>query len=127
MKGWKLIAPFALAGLLLAGLLACTSTTDTADAVDGYMALVPDTLRAGETASFSFTLFKGEDLANSKVTVSVLDKDKAVLVSAQGKIDGKGTLALQVPRVAPGEYSVKVAGQGFARTTAVRIQPGTLL
>ena len=127
MRGWKFVAPVAVVGLVSVILLACTSPPRASETVDGYVALVPDTLRAGETASFSFTLFNGRDLAKSAVTVSVIGKDKAVLASAQGDIDGKGTLALAVPRVAPGEYQVKVTGKGFAETTAVKIQPGTLL
>jgi CD109 antigen len=133
MRGWKRIGPFAVTGVLaLTGVLsvvlvACSSLPQTSDKVDGYVALVPDTLRAGETASFSFTLFDGQQLASSPVTVSVLSKDRTVLASAQGDIDGKGTLALAVPRVATGDYTVKVAGNGFTQTAAVKIQPGTLL
>jgi CD109 antigen len=127
MRGWKLVAPFTVAGLVLFVALACSTPPQVSGSVDGYVALVPDTLRAGETASFSFTLFDGQLPGQSPVTVSVIGKDKAVLASAQGDIDGKGTLALAVPRVAPGEYQVKVAGNGFAQTTAVQIQPGTLL
>ena len=127
MRGWRFVAPLAVAGLMVLIPFACASAPRTSETVDGYVALVPDTLRAGETASFSFTLFNGQNLANSAVAVSVIGKDKTVLASVQGDIDGKGTLALAVPRVAPGEYQVKVAGQGFAETTAVQIQPGTLL
>jgi CD109 antigen len=133
MRGWKPTVPFAVAGLLaLTGVLsvvlvACSSPPQTFGKVDGYVALVPDTLRAGETASFSFTLFNGDQLASSPVTVSVLDKNRAVLASARGDIDGKGTLALAVPAVASGDYTVKVAGNGFTQMAAVKIQPGTLL
>ena len=104
-----------------------TTTTVASDPVDGYVALVPDTLRAGETASFSFTLFNGPKPANSSVTVAVMTKDKIILASAQGNIDGKGTLSLAVPKVDAGEYVVKVSGKGFAESTAVKIEPGTLL
>ena len=97
MRGWKLIAPLAFAGLmtgiLFGAVSACSSPPKASETVDGYVALVPDTLRAGETASFSFTLFNGQDLANSAVNVSVLGKDKSILASAQGDIDGKGTLS----------------------------------
>jgi CD109 antigen len=127
MKGWKILAPFALAGLMLVAVLACTSSPSASETVDGYVALVPDTLRVGETASFSFTLFRGEELTESEVTVSVIGKDKTVLASVRGNIDGKGTLAMEIPAVTPGEYRVKVAGQGFAETTVVQVQPGTLL
>jgi CD109 antigen len=114
-------------GITLGTMFACAPAPKTSETVDGYVALVPGTLRAGETASFSFTLFNGQKLADSAVTVSVMSKDKSVLASAQGDIDGNGTLALAVPRVEPGEYVVKVTGQGFAETTPVQIEPGTLL
>ena len=137
MRGWRLTgriaALFAVAALMLGIIMGCTSpdpsttTTVASDPVDGYVALVPDTLRAGETASFSFTLFNGPKPANSAVTVAVMTKDKNVLASAQGNIDGKGTLSLAVPKVDAGEYVVRVSGKGFAETTAVKIEPGTLL
>ncbi len=151
MRGWKragtltgklvgkmirrLLAVSAVAALILGIVMGCTSpdpstttTTVGSDPVDGYVALVPSTLRAGETASFSFTLFNGPKPANSSVTVSVMSKDKkSILASVQGGVDGKGTLALEVPRVQAGEYVVEVTGKGFAETTAVKIEPGTLL
>jgi CD109 antigen len=146
MRTWKVAAQLATAGLvlgimtgILAGCQPATTTTTRVpisatttearanDPVDGYVALVPDTLRAGETASFSFTLWNDNKPADTAVTVAVMSKDKAVLVSTEGNIDGKGALALPVPRVPAGEYTVKVSGRGFSETTAVQIQPGTLL
>ncbi len=135
MRAWKFAAPLAVAGLMIGILMACTSpdastttTTVGSDPVDGYVALVPDTLRAGETASFSFTLFNGKNPARSAVKVDVVSKDKkSILASNEGTIDGKGTLALAVPRVQAGEYLVKITGKGFAESTTVKIEPGTLL
>ncbi len=96
------------------------------DKVDGYVALVPQVLRSGESASFSFTLFRGDASARSGVTVAVLDKGKTI-ASATGGIDGKGTVTLELPPVSPGEYKVRVTGNGFSESTAVQIQAGTLL
>ncbi len=96
------------------------------DKVDGYVALVPQVLRSGESASFSFTLFNGDEPARSGVTVSVLDKGKTI-ASASGGIDGKGTVTVDLPPVTPGEYKVEVSGNGFSKSTAVQIQSGTLL
>lgn len=137
MRGWRAAAPLVVAGLVvgimtgaLAGCAAdITTSTQTRanDRVDGYVALVPNTLRAGETASFSFTLWNGRKPADTAVQVTVMNKDKNVLASAQGSVDGKGTLELAVPRVAAGDYTVKVAGNGFSESTPVQIEPGTLL
>lgn len=127
-----------LVGAVLAALAGCTSSdiasTTTSgsvavfadDTVDGYVALVPETLRSGETASFSFTLFAGDRPAKSHVTVSVLDEDAAI-ASATAGIDGKGTLSLEMPVATPGDYKVKVEGTGFSETTEVRVVASTLL
>ncbi len=131
MRAWKWVrrglGPLAVAALMVGILMGCTSAPRVSDVVDGYVALVPDTLRAGETSSFSFTLFAGQKPAHTAVTVAVMDKEKSILATAEGDIDGKGTLSLAVPRVQAGEYTVKVSGNGFAQTTAVKIEPGTLL
>jgi CD109 antigen len=96
------------------------------DKVDGYVALVPSVLRSGETASFSFTLTHKDEPAYNLVSVEVLDKGKT-LASQSAEIDGTGTVAFELPAVSPGEYEVRVAGTGFAETTPVQIQAGTLL
>jgi CD109 antigen len=56
----------------------------------------------------------------------VLDKGKT-LASQSAEIDGTGTVAFELPAISPGEYEVRVAGAGFAETTPVQIQAGTLL
>jgi hypothetical protein len=128
------LALLCLVAMLAAIVVGCTSSepvpTSTSsswnDKVDGYVALVPQVLRSGESASFSFTLFKGDDPARSGVTVAVLDKGKTI-ASATGGIDGKGVVTVDLPPVAPGEYKVEVSGNGFAKSTPVQIQSGTLL
>ena len=96
------------------------------DKVDGYVALIPSVLRAGETASFSLTLTNGDKPARSHVTVAVLNKDTTV-AEGTAQIDGTGTVAFALPEVEPGEYSVKVSSTHFSKTTKVQVQAGTLL
>ncbi len=128
----RFLAPFVLLGLLASIILGCgdsspTETTLPEDTnVDGYVALVPSVLRSGETASFSFTLTNGQEPAKGRVTVSVLDDEETIATGA-ARINGTGTIAFDLPLVAPGDYEVKVAGAGFADTTPVQIQAGTLL
>jgi A-macroglobulin TED domain/Alpha-2-macroglobulin family/Alpha-2-macroglobulin bait region domain/MG2 domain/A-macroglobulin receptor binding domain/Macroglobulin domain MG3 len=138
MSRLRVLFLLALAGLFAVVLVSCeagtpdsTATSSTTEAfqddeVDGYVALVPRVLRSGETASFSFTLFKGDDSARSHVTVSVLDGDTTI-ASATGGIDGKGTVTMELPVVTPGDYKVKVEGTGFAGTTDVQVKASTLL
>ncbi|MFH0916543.1 MAG: alpha-2-macroglobulin family protein [bacterium] len=126
MSRLRVFAPLVLAGLVATIVLGCNSPPPVSEKVDGYVALVPRVLRSGETASFSFSLFNGEKLAKSQVSVSVLDKGKPI-ASATASIDGKGTVALDLPRVSAGEYQVAFTGAGFSDTTPVQIQSGTLL
>jgi CD109 antigen len=127
MSRVRFLAPFVLVGLLASVVMGCGgSAPPEATKVDGYVALVPSVLRSGETASFSFTLFNGDEPAKSEVTVTVLDKGTTVATGA-AKIDGTGTVDFKLPAVTPGEYEVRVAGTGFSETTPVQVQAGTLL
>ena len=100
-------------------------STPEGEEVDSYLALVPSVLRSGETSSFSFTLYKGERPAKSQVTVSVHGPDETVAMTT-GTVKGKGTLALDIPDVSPGEYKVKVETSGFSKTGTVQIRPGNV-
>lgn len=114
--------------VLLAGALepGCSPRADLADTVDGYVALVPRVLRAGEAASFAFTLFDGEELAGGPVSVSLRDGG-SVLAEASARVGGKGTVRLDVPAVEPGEYQVVVTGPGFTESAQVQVREGTVL
>ena len=136
MARLRILVLLVLVGLLASLVAGCgasvlaqtTSSAKIYSKVDGYVALVPSVLRAGETASFSFTLTNGTKPARSQVTVAVLDKSKTkTIASGTGDINGTGTVAFRLPTVAPGDYQVKVQGSGFSKVTPVRIQAGTLL
>jgi CD109 antigen len=122
-----------VAGFVTLGVVGCADSGGRANAgglfddkVDGYIALVPSTLRAGETASFSFTLTHGNRPARSHVTVALLDDDRTVVTST-ARIDGTGTVAFDLPALEPGEYKVKVSATDFNEETKVQVQAGTLL
>lgn len=124
-KRWVVL----LAALVLLAFVAAAcgeAVTPQEGKVNGYVASVPSVLRSGETASFSFTLMSGKNPAKSPVTVAVLDGSETI-ATGTADIDGTGAVALEVPAVEPGEYKVKVAGNGFSDSTSVKIQAGTLL
>ncbi len=117
----RLLLLFATIGALAA---ACGSKAP--GGVDGYVALVPRVLRAGETESVSLTLFNGRQLADGMVRVKLSQKDAPTLEST-ARIDGKGTVQIDIPLGATGEYGVTVEGPGFKDRTQVQVQSGALL
>lgn len=128
----RILGALVVVVLLAVIVLGCTSSSSpppsaTSERVDGYVALVPKVLRSGESTSFSLTLFHGEKLAKSRVTMSLFDASKRVIASDAADIDGKGTVALRVPQVPPGDYEVLLTGEGFSDSTPVQIQAGTLV
>ena len=111
---------------VVAGLALATAGQRPASAVDGYVALVPRVLRAGETESVSLSLFDGDRLAGGDVRVAFRSKGETVLETS-ARIDGKGTIPLKVPQDAKGDYQIVVNGPGFTDTARVQVQQGTLL
>ena len=91
------------------------------DKVDGYIALAPAVLRAGQTESVSVSLFDGQDPAKGEVLVELLHRGNS-LARTQANIEGSGMVALQVPEVIPGDYELEVSGQGFVERAWVRIE-----
>lgn len=105
---------------------ASTTTTLGVAKADGYVVLVPNVLRAGETASFSFTLTDGERPGIGAASV-VLSRGGEVIAEGVAEIVDTGTVEMQVPVVAAGECEVLVQAAGFSDSTSVQIQAGTLL
>ena len=96
------------------------------DDVDGYMALAPATLRSGQRESISISLFSGGEPARGPVNLALMLRGSA-LAESSGYIDGSGTVSIQVPDIAPGDYSLRIDGDGFRDTAAVRVEDGTVL
>ena len=105
---------------------ACSGGGPPPGAPDSYVALVPRVLRAGETETVSLSLFDGRRLTAGTVSVSLLHEGKP-FVQGAARIDGKGTIQLDVPADTKGEYEIIVEGPGFKEQGAVQVQSGTLL
>lgn len=122
----SIFALIAFIGLLAVCLVGYGPSPRQSNKIDGYVVLVPKVLRSGQTASFSVSLFNGEDLTKGRVTVSLFGRDKSV-ASTVADIDGKGAVALDIPVALQGEFEVRVSGAGFSDSTPVEIQAGTLV
>ena len=96
------------------------------DNVDGYMALAPATLRSGQQESISISLFSGGEPARGRVNLALMRRG-GFLAESSGYIDGSGTVSIQVPDIAPGDYSLRIDGDGFEDTANVRVEDGTVL
>ncbi|HLA19008.1 MAG TPA: hypothetical protein VJ253_06780, partial [Dehalococcoidia bacterium] len=116
----------ALVGVVAVSYIAAAGPPPASAEVDGYVALVPRVLRAGETESVSLSLFDGDRLARGDVQVAFRRENETILQTS-AHIKGKGTLQLQVPQDARGDYEIVVNGPGFTDTARVQVQQGTLL
>ncbi len=122
MKRPQLLIPFV--GFIL---LAVACGGDGApDHVDGYVALVPRVLRAGETETVSLSLFDGRKLANGNVSVALRQGGETVAESS-AFVRGKGSVEIDLPSVEKGEYDIIVEGPGFKEQAKVQVQAGSLL
>ncbi len=94
--------------------------------VDGYVALAPSVFRMGQAESVSLSLFSGQRPTTGRVVLTLL-KDGAAVALAAGDIKGTGTLNIQVPNVAAGDYTLQVTGQSFSNSALVRVQDGAIV
>ena len=94
--------------------------------VDGYMALAPAALRAGQTESVSISLFSNRQPARGKVHLTLMKGGK-VLAEAEGLIEGTGTVPLVIPAIREGSYTLRVRGPAFEESASVRVEDGTVL
>ena len=94
--------------------------------VDGYMALAPVTLRSGQQENISISLFAGQNPASGEVSLALLHQGRA-LANSSAYIHGSGTVPIQVPDLTPGDYDLRVTGQGFSDTAQLRVVDGTVL
>jgi CD109 antigen len=89
--------------------------------LQSYIALVPQTLYAGEMEAVSLTLWEGDHLVSSPVEVALLKEGKEVF-QVSGVIAGRGNLKFTVPELEPGEYELEVRGTGFRDRTKVAVR-----
>ena len=95
------------------------------ETVDGYLALTPNILRSGQKEAISFSLLNGDRPAGSTVRVALV-RDGKQIAESSGRVEGVGSVALAVPRVAEGEYQIEITGKGFRDQAPVRVEDGTL-
>lgn len=118
------IGTLLLSFVLLLGFGSACSETESV--VDGYVALVPRILRAGEREAVSLTLFSGHKLASGTVEVRLLQDGREVLTES-AELKGKGTIEFEVPRLPEGDYEIVVSGPHFSDRASVRVEEGSLL
>lgn len=97
-----------------------------AQAAESYVAIVPQTLHSGTTEAISLSLFGGGGLVPGRVEVALLKEGKAI-ARAQGSIDGKGIIELDIPEVEDGDYEISLKGNGFEDKAMVRVEKSRLL
>ncbi|MDP2949337.1 MAG: MG2 domain-containing protein, partial [Chloroflexota bacterium] len=124
MKNAGLLAAlFALALLIGLG-PACDG--EKAQAIDGYVALVPRSLGSGQQATVSLSLFHGEKLAAGEATLALVSQGQTVLETS-ARIPGKGSIQFEVPQLPEGDYELQLRGAGFEDKAKIRIQDNSLI
>ncbi|HET8631444.1 MAG TPA: MG2 domain-containing protein, partial [Thermomicrobiales bacterium] len=101
-------------------------TPQVAGRADGYIAVAPRVLRAGQGEEVSVALFVGDQPARGVAMVALLREGRPV-AQGTGQIAGRGTVALAVPRLPAGDYQLRVSGDGFADQAAIRVEDGALV
>jgi CD109 antigen len=97
-----------------------------AQAADSYVAILPQVLHSGHTEAISLSLFAGEKMTKDKVEVNLL-KDGEKIASASQTVDGKGTVELDIPDVADGNYEIQVKGGAFSDKAEVNVEKSYLV
>ena len=118
----KVAAVILLLALVGSIMPACTCAVTA----ESYLAMVPRVLHSGSTESVSLALFQGDKLVSGNVQVSLL-KDGREIVQVSQTIKGKGTIEIDIPDVAEGQYQVQVKGDGFEDTATVVVEKSLLV
>ncbi|MGQ9684465.1 MAG: alpha-2-macroglobulin family protein, partial [Anaerolineae bacterium] len=103
-----------------------TAKTPVAGRIDGYLAVAPRVLQAGQKHSISVSLFSHKEPSIGEVQLALYREGREVLQTA-GTISGRGDLQLDVPLLAEGDYELRLSGQGFSAKSPVRVEDTTLI
>src|SRR4030065_1551951 len=102
----KLVISLLMVAVVLATIVpGCTPAL----AADGYTAVVPAVIQSGTKQAVAVSLFAGQSPASGEVTVALLKGGKEVTKTSTN-INSNGTVQLNVPPVAEGEYTISVHG-----------------
>jgi CD109 antigen len=94
--------------------------------IDSYMALAPGTMRAGQVEKVSVSLFSGAALGTDNVKVDLLLNGQSK-ANVTGVIQGRGDLALNLPALSEGTYTLQLATSNFQAQAQVKVESGTLV
>ena len=120
---FKIISMAFVVITLIIGLPACQKIT----AADSYVAIVPDVLHIGRAEEVSLSLLKAGKPVTDIIDVILLKDGKKVTSNSQ-KVNGNGTVTLNVPDNADeGLYEVMVKGTGFIDKAAVSVEKSYLV
>jgi len=97
-----------------------------AQAIDGYVALIPSSLGSGQQATVSLSLFAGERLAGGDATLALVRQGQTVLETS-ARIRGKGSIEFEVPKLPEGDYELQLKGPGFEDKAKVQVQDNSLI
>lgn len=103
-----------------------TATPGVSEAASSYVATAPRVLRAGGVETVSFALANGDRPTTTKVAVALV-KDGQVVASGEDWVSGRGGVPLRLPKLATGDYTLRVSGSGFRDEGVVRVEDGTLV
>jgi CD109 antigen len=90
-------------------------------AASSYIAVLPRVLHSGRTEAISLALFAGDNPVKDKVEVT-LSKDGQKVTSTKQTIDGRGTVTLDIPEVADGQYEIQVKGSAFSDKASINVE-----
>ncbi len=96
------------------------------EAAESYMAVIPKVLHSGSKEAVSLTLLKGQRLISGRVEVA-LSKEGKEVTKVKQRIDGKGTIEIDIPDVEEGEYNIVIKGAGFEDQAVVRVEKSFLI
>ncbi|MBI2854883.1 MAG: alpha-2-macroglobulin [Chloroflexi bacterium] len=119
-----LISTILLAALLAPLISACIQKVE--GSVDGYTAVLPAVIQSGSTQNISLSLFRGDQLASDTVELALL-KGQDKVADSTARVDGKGTVRLDVPPLEDGEYTVRLKGSGFQDEAKVKVDNSYLV
>ena len=97
------------------------------------MVVASETLRSGQTHNISVSLFQGAEPAEGTVRLALSESGSGrVVATADGIVQGTGTLPLTVPPGADGSYRLRVYGEGtgggnFSDSSRVQVQAAPVI